>query len=159
MVNDEDRDLSHLIWSRSGSCKAAAEVGERLMGLIPAAVIETDLGVAGDFDNTGYAGTIDNGDAPQFDIIFGRDTDLSVQIESILPLAELGTRLGEDGFILFDGLGGRLVRGGPDRARHDVADVDPMAGGIARSIGPPAKDVHVARAALAAPGIREHDAV
>ena len=120
---------------------------------------EHDLAVARDLDRAPQIAVVGDAVAAQLDVVLRRDGDLGVGVDVAVAAPELGAALGEDGLVVVgDGAHG-LVRGRPDLAAGDIAQVAEAAPGIARRILVPARDRQVLPAALPAAGVGDHHVV
>src|SRR6266576_3334638 len=97
--------------------------------------------------------------APQFYVVFRRDTDFGVNLETILALAKLGTRLREYGFVAFGGAQGGLVSGRPKFSRRHVAQINKGSPAIARGVFAPAGHRQIAPATVTATCVADCDMI
>src|SRR5438552_15785567 len=93
---------------------------------------------------------VGDGDPAQFHIIFRRNTDLGVKFELAAALAKFRSSLGEDGFVAFGWLGGRLVRQRPEFAGFNIADVTKASPTISSGILAPARERQILPATVTA---------
>ena len=82
-----------------------------------------------------------------------------MNLEAVLTLAKLGTRLGEDGFVAFGGVQGGLVSGRPKFSRGHVAQVNKSPPAVARGIFAPASHRQIEPATVAATRIADGDMI
>ena len=135
------------------------EILERRVRAIGTGGGEDDLAVACELDVAIHPGAIGQRDPTNLGAFARDDDDLRSCVDAVVAAREGRAIGGERDMVGRRGRTHRLVRGGPDRTRRDVADVDPLPGRIACGIRAPAKHVHVAAAAVSAAGIREQHAV
>src|SRR5690606_17940385 len=112
-----------------------------------------------DLDGARGARVIGDAQAAQLDIVLGRYRDLGVRLEATLAAAELGLGIGEDRLVAVDRHGSGLVGGGPEFPALHVAQVAEAAPVVAGAVLAPARDRHVAGAAVAAAGTGQHHVV
>ena len=117
------------------------------------------LGVAGELDAAPRAAQVGQAQAAQLDVVFRRDNDLGVGVDTLISAAKLGATFAENGFV---GVGlplRGLVRARPAGAGFGVAQVAEAAPGIAGGVFAPARHGQVFPAAVAAARIGDHDVV
>ncbi|MCY1211348.1 hypothetical protein D9M72_230590 [compost metagenome] len=117
------------------------------------------LGVAGELDAAPGTGAVGQGDPPQFDVIFRGNDDFAVGVEVPVANTELRAGVGEDGFVLVRTLQRRLVRGGPELATGDIAQVAEHAPIITGGVLVPTGHGQLATAAVPAAGAADHHVV
>ena len=100
-------------------------------------------------------GMVGEGDAPQLDVVLGRNADLGVDLQVAMALAKLRARLGENGFVTFGRAQGRLMSGGPEFAGRHIAQIKKRAPAIAGGILAPAGDRQIPPATVTAAGIAD----
>src|SRR5207253_7587409 len=111
-----------------------------------------DFGVAGHVDFADPGAVVAHGDAPNLDVVFGRNRDIELGRQVVVTAAEGGAIGRERHFIVVGLPSRRLVGGGPDRAASHVAQVDELAVRVARGVSPPAGDGKAAPQAGASSG-------
>ncbi|MNN25408.1 hypothetical protein D3C81_1388800 [compost metagenome] len=88
----------------------------------------------------------------QFDVVLGGYGDFKMALVAAFAPTEFGPCVGEDGFVLFDRYAGRLQRCGPEFAAVHITQVTEVAPVVASAILAPARDGHLALAAVTATG-------
>ena len=120
---------------------------------------EHDLRVARQLDLAIDAGPVGDRYASDLRALAGHHDDLGRRIDCAVGACEDHAIGGERHVIRRRGHTDRLMRDRPHGAGRDVANVDPLAGGIAGCVGAPAIHVHVSAATVPAAGVREQHGV
>ena len=120
---------------------------------------QDDLGVACQVDGPAPAATVGDRDPAQLDVILGRNRDLGMGVEVVLPAAELRPRFREDRLVAVRSLERRLKGGRPEPPAGCVAQIAERAPMVAGAVFAPAHDGHVLPAAVATAGVGDHDVI
>ncbi|MNP21570.1 hypothetical protein D3C76_1141930 [compost metagenome] len=99
------------------------------------------------------------GDAPQFDIVFRRHHHLRFDVQGAERAFKFCARIGKDHFVVAVCFAGRLPGIAPDVARLQIADVAESAPVIAGGIAAPAGEGQVVPAAVTPAGVGHHQMV
>ena len=118
-----------------------------------------DFRVTRDFDHAARTRTVCQANAPQFDVIFRRNGDFSVRLDPVVTPPEFGTSFGKDCLIGIRLFQCRLECSGPEFAGFDVTQVTEHSPVVPGTVLPPPRHGKVLPVAVAASGIRHHDAV
>src|SRR5262249_56563309 len=96
------------------------------VALIRAAMIQADLGVAGQLQLAGPAAVIDERDQAHFRVVVPRDADGPRGLNVAVPAAEFGPVGVEADLVFIYRLGKRLMADRPGPAALRIADVDEL---------------------------------
>ena len=129
------------------------------MGGFAGAIEEDDLGIAGDFNGTGTAGEIGEGELAQLHIVFRADGNLEAVLELVEDRLEFRAALREDGFVAIEIGGEWLEGGGPGAIGVHFAQENKHAILIGGGIFAPAGQVESFPTGVAAAGVGNHDVV
>ncbi len=117
---------------------------------------QRQFAIAGQLDAAHALGSVGQRDAADFGVVFGRDHDFGAGFDFGIAAAELGAVGGKRHAIAPLAPRNRLKRVRPHKAFVQVAHVNERAVIVARGVGAPARDVHVAPARIAAAGVCYH---
>ena len=107
----------------------------------------------------GMLGAVRDRDPPQLDVIFRRNADFGMGVDSVIAAAELGAGLREDRLVTFARLERWLPGSGPKGAAVQIAQIAESAEAIARGVFPPARHGQIAPAAVTAARTGDDDMV
>src|SRR5271157_1189382 len=99
--------------------------------------------VTRDVDGPASARAVGDADAPQFDVILGRNGDLGMSVKFVVAAPKLHSRLRENRFVMVRSLERRLIGGRPECAARYVPKVTERAPVVAGGVFAPARDGHV----------------
>jgi len=120
---------------------------------------EDDFGIARQFDAALVRREICQGDAADFDIVFGRNGDLGVGVDLFVTASIFGPALDENGLVMVRLAARWLIGGGPENARLRIAQVAEGAPVVACGVLAPAGHGEILPTAVASSGIGCHDVV
>src|SRR4051812_1913170 len=118
------------------------------MGRVSRGWREYDLRIRCQLDLAWTLSPVGDADSSKLDVIFRRNADLDVRVDLIVTPLELGAPLGVDRLIARSALQRRLMRGGPELAGVDIAQIAERSPAIAGWILVPTRDGEVAPAAV-----------
>ena len=142
-----------------GELRLHEEIAEGGMGRVRRRCRQDHFRITGQLDDAGQRRAIDEFDAPQLHIIFGRDADFGVDFQPGLALSELRAGLGENGFVALRFAQGRLIRVRKELTRRDVTDINKGAPVIAGGIFAPAGEGQLVPATITAARAGDDDMV
>ena len=135
------------------------EIGERRMQRVRGRRRESDFRVTRDLDRPPRPRTVGDAKSAQFDVVFRRDDDLGMRFESVVAPAKFGARFGEYRLVVRRALPRRLMRGRPELAARDVADVAERAPVVAGGVFAPAGDGEILPSAAPTARVGDHHVV
>ena len=115
--------------------------------------------VARELDLAIVARPVGERDATNFRALARHHDDLGAGVDAAIGSGEDGAIGGERSTIVRRRRTHGLVCRRPHCTGHDVADVNPLSGRVARAVGAPAEDVHLTAAAVSASRVREQHTV
>src|ERR1700687_6300615 len=125
------------------------------MSEVVGARAENDLRIARHLDLPGTIAPVGDREPSHFDVIFRRNGDYELHLDVLVAPAE-DRFLGEKGDHEIVQLGAdRLVSGGPDGTRSNIAEVEKLAPGVAGTVFPPTGHCHSPKEAGATPRVGE----
>src|SRR5262249_8658333 len=120
---------------------------------------ENHFRVTGYFDSARDRGKISDDNAAQFDILFGRYRQLSMDFESGATVTELRFTLSENGLVILHRQKRGLKGTGPEFVRGDITQIEEHAEAIARCIFAPSRHRQIAPPAITATGMTDRDMI
>ncbi len=135
------------------------EVAEGRMRIVGRCGRQHHFGIGGDFHRALATAAVGQAQAPELDVVLGRDGDLQVALAAAAGTAELCLGVGEDRLIMVQRHAGGLVGGRPELAAVHVAQVAERPPSIGGAVFAPAGERQVAVAAVAAAGMGQHAVV
>ncbi len=120
---------------------------------------EDDFGVARDLDHPAHARAVDDARPSELDVVLGRHGDLGMHVEPGITAAEFGAPFREDRLVVLGGLAHGLMRGRPDLAARDIAQIAERAPVVARRVLPPPRQREIVPATAAAARVGHHHVV
>ncbi len=129
--------------------------------MLPVCVVrrQREFDVARQIELAGPERTIDQRHSPDLDVIFRGDDNLGFALNPVIDAPEHGPVEREVGGIALHLPAGRLIGVAPQPVRVDIMDVTERSPRIPGPIRSPACDLKVTPAAVAAAGVRQHQAI
>ena len=117
------------------------------------------LAVARELHFTNAARPVGERDAANFRALARHHHDLGARVNPAIGPGKDGSIGGErDAIVRWRRTHGLVCRG-PQRPGHNVVNIDPVPGRVARTVGAPAENVHLSAATVPAPRVREQHAI
>ena len=129
--------------------------------MLPVRIVrrQRQFNVTGQLEPAGAGGPIDQRHPPNLHVIFRRDDDLGFALDVVVDAPEHGAVQREVDANCLNLAAGWMIGVAPQPARIDVVDVTEGSPRIPGRVRSPARDLEVAPAAVAAAGVRQHQAI
>jgi hypothetical protein len=132
---------------------------ERRMAQVGSVRCEHNFAVTGQHQPAGLVAVIDQGNAPELDVVVWRNGDLHVQRDVVISAPEFSLVGVEEYLLAFWWGTGWLVTCRPEVAAIFILDVEPGSPVVQSGIGTPAGEVHPLPTAVAAAGAGDEQVV
>ena len=130
-------------------------------GMLPVSIVRRhrEFNVTRQIETAGPEGTINQSQSPDFDVVLRSDDDFRLALYVVVDAPEHDPVQRKVGAIVLNIPSGRLIGVAPQPVRICVMDIAERPPGIRRTIRPPSRYLKATPVAVAAAGVREHQAI